>query len=94
MSKKVQLLFCYGDSAVGTFREIDMKTGISISYGIPVNKREGILECVDFFFKVRSFIFIQFQSSGIIENSDHRKRVRPWEGLVVNTLESCDIMTS
>lgn len=49
MSKKVQLLFCYGDSAVRTFREIDMKTGISISYGIPVNKREGILECVGFF---------------------------------------------
>ena len=61
MSKKVQLLFCYGDSAVRAFKEIDMKTGISIPYGIPVNKREGILECVGFF-KVRSFIFIQFGS--------------------------------
>lgn len=78
MSKKVQLLFCYGDSAVRTFREIDMKTGISISYGIPVNKREGILECGGFFLKLDlSFLFLGVQGSGIIENSDHRKRVRP-----------------
>lgn len=82
MSKKVQLLFCYGDSAVRTFREIDMKTGISISYGILVNKREGILECGGFFFKLDlSFSFsLGVQSSVIIENSDHRKPVRPWEG--------------
>ena len=52
--------------------------------------------CRFFFLKLDlSFLFsLGVQSSGIIENSDHRKRVRPWEGLVVNTLESCDIMTS
>lgn len=81
MSKKVQLLFCYGDSAVRTFREIDMKTGISISYGIPVNKTEGILECVVFFKLDLSFLFgLGVQSSGIIENSDDRHVLDPGRG--------------
>lgn len=49
MSRKIQLFKCFVMEillSVRTFREIDMKTVISISYGIPVNKREGILECV------------------------------------------------
>ena len=39
-------LFRCGDSVVRTFKDLDIETVISISHGILVNKRDGILECV------------------------------------------------
>lgn len=60
MSRKIQLFKCFVMEillSVRTFREIDMKTVISISYGIPVNKREGMLECVGLLSWIFHFYF-------------------------------------